>query len=195
MTPAPTSMCRWRRIITRSLMYLVGCGAVLQLAQQEEKGAHRSTNRNSASGLRYIRLRTATVCRRRPNGRGRFAMRNSPRHASSPGAKRGRHQRTRATTLICQHANWCRSIIPKFDDGYASTAPVGTFAPNALGIYDGGGNVAEWVNDWYTVPTPGMTEPVVDPTGPRRGTSRVIRGSSWRHAGFTELRLSYRDYG
>ena len=26
-------------------------------------------------------------------------------------------------------------------------------------------------------------------------TSRVIRGSSWRHAGFTELRLSYRDYG
>jgi len=87
------------------------------------------------------------------------------------------------------------SIIPKFNDGYASTAPVGTFSPNALGIYDGGGNVAEWVNDFYTVPTPGITEPVVDPTGPGRGTSHVIRGSSWRHAGFTEMRLSYRDYG
>lgn len=87
------------------------------------------------------------------------------------------------------------SIIPRFNDGYASTAPVGTFKPSMTGIYDGGGNVAEWVNDFYTVPTPGITEPVVDPTGPGRGTSHVIRGSSWRHAGFTEMRLSYRDYG
>ncbi len=87
------------------------------------------------------------------------------------------------------------SIIPKFNDGYASTAPVGTFKASVIGIYDGGGNVAEWVNDFYTVPTPGITEPIVDPTGPRQGTSHVIRGSSWRHAGFTEMRLSYRDYG
>ena len=87
------------------------------------------------------------------------------------------------------------SIIPNFNDGYASTAPVGSFKANPLGIYDGGGNVAEWVNDWYTVPTPGVTTPDVDPTGPDRGTSRVIRGSSWRHAGVTQLRMSYRDYG
>lgn len=87
------------------------------------------------------------------------------------------------------------SIIPNFDDGYTSTSPVGTFKANALGIYDGGGNVSEWVNDWYTVPTPGITTPVVNPIGPGRGTSRVIRGSSWRHAGFTEMRLSYRDFG
>jgi formylglycine-generating enzyme required for sulfatase activity len=87
------------------------------------------------------------------------------------------------------------SIIPGFDDGYASTAPVGSFKENGIGIFDGGGNVAEWVNDWYTVPTPGITEPEVDPTGPERGTSRVIRGSSWRHAGITEMRLSYRDHG
>jgi len=87
------------------------------------------------------------------------------------------------------------TIIPKFNDGYASTAPVGNFKASSIGIYDGGGNVAEWVNDWYTVPTPGLTEPVVDPTGPVRGNSHVIRGSSWRHAGFTEMRLSYRDYG
>jgi formylglycine-generating enzyme required for sulfatase activity len=86
------------------------------------------------------------------------------------------------------------SILPAYDDGYASTAPVGSFEPNALGIYDGGGNVAEWVNDFYTVPTPGVTTPAVDPTGPDRGTSHVIRGSSWRHAGVSELRLSYRDF-
>ena len=86
------------------------------------------------------------------------------------------------------------SILPAYDDGYASTAPVGSFKPNAIGIYDGGGNVAEWVNDFYSVPTPGVTTPVVDPTGPDRGTSHVVRGSSWRHAGASQLRLSYRDF-
>lgn len=87
------------------------------------------------------------------------------------------------------------TILPGYDDGYASTAPVGSFAANALGIHDGGGNVAEWVNDLYSVPTPGQTQAVVDPVGPERGTHHVIRGSSWRHAGITELRLSYRDFG
>ena len=87
------------------------------------------------------------------------------------------------------------TIIPGYDDGFASTAEGGKFAANAIGIFDGAGNVAEWVNDFYTVPTPGITTPIVDPLGPERGKSFVIRGSSWRHAGPTELRLSYRDYG
>jgi formylglycine-generating enzyme required for sulfatase activity len=87
------------------------------------------------------------------------------------------------------------SIIPTYDDGFASTAEGGKFPANAIGIFDGAGNVAEWVNDFYTVPTPGMTTPVADPLGPERGNSYVIRGSSWRHASPTELRLAYRDYG
>ena len=82
-----------------------------------------------------------------------------------------------------------------YDDGFVSTAPVGKFPANALGLHDGGGNVAEWVNDFYTVPTPGITTPVVDPLGPGRGSNYVIRGSSWKHSGITELRMSYRDYG
>ena len=87
------------------------------------------------------------------------------------------------------------SVLPGYDDGYASTSPVGTFPANALGIYDGSGNVAEWTQDYYSVPQPGQTEAVVDPAGPRRGAQRVIRGSSWRHAGVAELRSSYRDFG
>ena len=87
------------------------------------------------------------------------------------------------------------TIIPTYDDGFASTAEVGKFPPNAIGIFDGAGNVAEWVNDFYTVPTPGITTPLVDPLGPERGNSYVIRGSSWRHGGPTELRFAYRDYG
>ncbi len=87
------------------------------------------------------------------------------------------------------------SILPAYDDGFASTAAVGKFPASAIGIHDGAGNVAEWVNDYYTVPTPGVTMAVIDPLGPERGNSFVIRGSSWRHASMTELRLSYRDYG
>ena len=87
------------------------------------------------------------------------------------------------------------TILPGWDDGYASTAPVGSFAANALGIYDGGGNVAEWVQDYYSVPTPGKTEPVSDPGGPARGSNRVIRGSGWMHSGILELRLGYRAFG
>jgi len=87
------------------------------------------------------------------------------------------------------------SILPRYDDGFASTAPVGKFVPNRIGIHDGSGNVAEWVNDFYSVPTPGIKTPVIDPQGPDKGTNHVIRGSSWRHAGELELRLSFRDYG
>lgn len=87
------------------------------------------------------------------------------------------------------------SVLPGWDDGFASTAPVGTFRPNALGIYDGGGNVSEWVQDYYSVPTPGRTDPLRDPQGPPRGSNRVIRGSSWMDAGIMELRLGYRDFG
>jgi formylglycine-generating enzyme required for sulfatase activity len=87
------------------------------------------------------------------------------------------------------------TVIPRYSDGFASTAPTGMFTPSPLGIYDGAGNVAEWVNDYYSVPTPGLSTPLVDPLGPEQGKAYVIRGSSWRHAGETELRLSFRDYG
>ena len=87
------------------------------------------------------------------------------------------------------------TIVPRYDDGFASTAPVGKFPASPIGIYDGAGNVAEWVNDFYTISTPGITKPMIDPKGPERGTNYVIRGSSWRHAGVIELRAAYRDYG
>lgn len=85
-------------------------------------------------------------------------------------------------------------VLTDYDDGYAATAPVGSFAPNALGLYDMGGNVAEWTNDLYTVQPAGGAA-AVDPAAAGPGAVRVIRGSSWQHSGVTELRLAFRDYG
>ena len=85
-------------------------------------------------------------------------------------------------------------IVPNYDDHYRTTAPVGHYAASPAGFYDLGGNVAEWVNDFYSV-YPGEADRLVkDPAGPPSGEHHVVRGSSWRHGNITELRLSYRDY-
>ena len=85
-------------------------------------------------------------------------------------------------------------VLADYDDGYPATAPVGSFAANPAGFFDLGGNVAEWTHDLYTVqPAAGAT--VVDPAATGEGALRVIRGSSWKSATVTELRLAYRDYG
>ncbi len=87
-----------------------------------------------------------------------------------------------------------QDVIPEYDDGFAASAPVGRFPPNALGLQDLGGNVAEWVHDYYVVSLD-AGQLVTDPMGPAEGNQHVIRGSSWKHSSVTDLRLSARDFG
>ncbi len=85
-------------------------------------------------------------------------------------------------------------VLVDLDDGFVVSAPVGSFAPNSLGFFDLGGNVAEWTHDIYTVQPPASAV-AVDPVATGEGSVFVLRGSSWKHSSVTELRLAFRDYG
>jgi formylglycine-generating enzyme required for sulfatase activity len=66
----------------------------------------------------------------------------------------------------------------KAADGYVFTAPVGSFKPNAFGLYDMLGNAWQWCSDRYDPRY--YTEALkTDPTGPDSGDLRVLRGGSW----------------
>jgi formylglycine-generating enzyme required for sulfatase activity len=54
--------------------------------------------------------------------------------------------------------------------------PVGEKKANAWGFYDMHGNVWEWCSDWYGEYPKGA---VSDPSGPKEGSGRVIRGGGW----------------
>ena len=74
-----------------------------------------------------------------------------------------------ATACVDANYDWCIG---------ADTNEVGSYPANGYGLYDVGGNVWEWVNDWYQGDYY-SSSPTNDPPGPASGTYRIVRGGSW----------------
>ena len=72
--------------------------------------------------------------------------------------------------------NW--AVIEGYSDGYPRTSPVGSFAANKNGLYNMGGNVWQWCEDWHNP----------------ENKYRVLRGASWNLNYADILRSSYRYY-
>ncbi|MBV8226681.1 MAG: SUMF1/EgtB/PvdO family nonheme iron enzyme, partial [Verrucomicrobia bacterium] len=69
--------------------------------------------------------------------------------------------------------------IKRFNDGWPRTSPVGSFPANRLGLFDMGGNVWEWCEDWYDFDR----------------THRVLRGASWTNRNPVSMLSSFRYHG
>ena len=67
-------------------------------------------------------------------------------------------------------------VIEGYNDGYPRTSPVGSFSANQFGLYDMGGNVSQWCEDWYN----------------SEKQYRVLRGASWCDSNPGVLLASYR---
>ncbi len=71
------------------------------------------------------------------------------------------------TDVASKYAYYAQSNGPK---------PADNFLPNAYGLYDMSGNVAEWTNDWYAAyPTTAQE----NYTGANSGDYKVVRGGGW----------------
>ncbi|MCP5525425.1 MAG: SUMF1/EgtB/PvdO family nonheme iron enzyme [Verrucomicrobiales bacterium] len=69
-----------------------------------------------------------------------------------------------------------RNVLEGYNDGFAKTAPVASFPANALGLFDLGGNVWEWCEDWFD----------------EQKNKGVLRGGAWDNAGTMALHSAAR---
>ena len=69
-----------------------------------------------------------------------------------------------------------RSVLPNHSDSGIGTYSVGTYPANEFGLYDLGGNVWEWCDDWIDA----------------QKTRRVLRGGSWTTGERTQVLSNYR---
>ncbi len=105
-------------------------------------------------------------------------------YAARSGGKKERFAGFSDESKLSQYANFCDDNcefewkVEGQNDGYRNTAPVGSYEPNGLGLYDMSGNVWEWISDWYDE-NYYKNSPKDNPNGPSGGPFHVLRGGSW----------------
>ena len=69
---------------------------------------------------------------------------------------------------------------------------VGQHPPNAFGLHDMAGNVAEWCSDWFER-TYYESSPAENPQGPAEGMYRIVRGGAWSN-GSNRITVFFRNW-
>jgi formylglycine-generating enzyme required for sulfatase activity len=96
-------------------------------------------------------------------------------HGDAPAELEGRaNTADSALAEVFPAATWASA----WNDGFAFTAPVGSFPANAIGLRDVTGNVWEWCGDFHDDTRYAQSGPE-DPRGPKSGVMRCIRGGGW----------------
>ncbi|HPQ41522.1 MAG TPA: SUMF1/EgtB/PvdO family nonheme iron enzyme, partial [bacterium] len=157
--------------------FWVSCFEVTQAQYEVIMGENPSTFRDPSRPVEMVSWEDAELfCRRASSWIGRtFTL---PTEAQWEYACRSGTSASRFwgddPDAACRYANvsdmTAREKYPEWavhncSDGFLGTAPVGSYEPNAFGIYDMIGNVWEWCSDWYDE-SYYISSPQLNPEGP-----------------------------